>query len=110
MEHQTPALIAVRDFAVVDAGDLSRRDEDQRSFPVIVLVAPVKQRPAVDVFEVNAVEPEVFETVAHGFQFRKIDDAYQRMQGFHAQQFVVVLYRIQILRSFPYSLVFLRQR
>ena len=95
MKHQAPSLVSVGNLAVIDARHLARRDENQRTLPVIVLVTPVEQRPTVEMLEENTVKTEVFQAVADILQFRKIDDAYQRMQGFHAQQLVVVLYRIQ---------------
>ena len=64
MKHQAPSLVSVGNLAVIDARHLARRDENQRTLPVIVLVTPVEQRPTVEMLEENTVKTEVFQAVS----------------------------------------------
>lgn len=89
MEDQRPPFRLI-DFAIVfDADNLPRRQTDQCSFLIVVMLTPVEQVAALHFFQKDGVEAENMTDVLHRMRFREIDHADQRMQGFDTQQVVV---------------------
>lgn len=95
VEQQRPAFGLENLAVILDADHLSRGRENERPFLVVVVVAPVAQVAAFDIFQEDAVEPVQAARVTHARAFRHVDDADQRVQGFDSHQFVILVHMIQ---------------
>ena len=90
MEQQGPSFGLEHLSVILETDDLARSEANDRTFLIVVILAPVDHIAALDLFQEYGIKSVGLALVRQPTGLRHVDHADQRMQGFDAHAFVIL--------------------